>query len=92
MKPALAAVAVIVSLWSAPGAALTQCQQLNVIVRNQVWEIRGLNAFCSEFEQLKSEVQTLKRNLAASQRENDVLRARLDARILAGPEKKPAGR
>ena len=75
----------VTALCSVSGAALARCESMNVIVRNQVWDIRGLDAFCAEFEALKAEVRTLSKKLAASERENEALRAALDA-----PERPPA--
>lgn len=82
MKAIVRSILITAALWSVTGAANATCQLMTVEVRNQLYDIRGLDAFCAEFEKLKGDVQTLMQKLAALQRENDALRAALETRPL----------
>jgi hypothetical protein len=75
------------------GAAQAQCENLSVIVRNSVYPIHGLDAFCTEFNKMKADLAHLRAGLSLAHRENRLLRARLahaqgrlDADALAGLE------
>ena len=61
------------------GAAQAQCENMRVIVRNSVYAINGLEAFCTEFNKLKADVAGMRSALNAARRENDRLRADLAA-------------
>ena len=72
-------VALATILWAMSGSAFAQCENLRVVIRNQVWPLENLDAFCRDYDQLKREVARLAENLARLERENRELRARLDA-------------
>jgi hypothetical protein len=59
--------------------AQAQCENMRVIVRNSVYAIVGLDAFCTEFNKMKADLAGMKSELSIAQRENAMLRARLAA-------------
>ena len=67
------------ALLTLAGTAQAQCENMRVIVRNSVYAINGLEAFCTEFNKLKADVAGMRSALDAAREENDRLRARLAA-------------
>lgn len=61
------------------GAAQAQCENLRVIVRNSVYAIHGLDAFCTEFNQMKADLAGMRSELSIARQENAMLKARLEA-------------
>jgi len=61
------------------GAAQAQCENLRVIVRNSVYPINGLEAFCTEFNKMKADLAGMRSELTLAREENDLLNARLAA-------------
>ena len=55
-------------------AASAQCENMVVVVRNSVYPINGLDAFCKEFNQMKADLASMKSALAAARQENAMLR------------------
>lgn len=66
-----------VALLALSAAAQAQCENMRVIVRNSVYAINGLDAFCSEFNQMKADLAEMRSALSLARQENRVLRARL---------------
>ena len=60
------------------GAARAQCEDMVVVVRNSVYQINGLDAFCKEFNQMKADLASMKSALAAAREENAALESRLN--------------
>ena len=50
---------------------------MSVIVRNSVYPIRGLEAFCTEFNKMKADLTGMRSELTIAKSENAMLRARL---------------
>lgn len=61
------------------GTAQAQCENLRVIVRNSVYTIVGLEAFCTEFNKMKADLAGMRGSLELAREENAMLRARLAA-------------
>ena len=61
------------------GTVQAQCENLRIIVRNSVWPIIGLDAFCTEFNKMKADLAGMRSELATAREENTALRARLAA-------------
>jgi hypothetical protein len=61
------------------GAARAQCESMRVIVRNSVYSIHGLDAFCTEFNKMKADLAGMRSELSIARRDNAMLRARLEA-------------
>jgi hypothetical protein len=59
------------------GLAQAACEGMNVIVRNSVYSIRGLEAFCTEFNKMKADLADMRSELTIAKRENAMLRDRL---------------
>lgn len=59
------------------GLARAACEDMSVIVRNSVYSIRGLEAFCSEFNKMKADLAGMRSALTLAKRDNAMLRARL---------------
>lgn len=59
--------------------AQSACENMRVNVRNSLFEIFGLDAFCAEFDTLKADVASMKKALSDARAENALLRARLAA-------------
>lgn len=59
------------------GMAHAQCENLRVIVRNSVYPINGLEAFCTEFNKMKADLAGMRAELARARDENAMLKARL---------------
>jgi Skp family chaperone for outer membrane proteins len=59
------------------GLAQAACEDMSVIVRNSVYPIRGLEAFCTEFNKMKADLAGMRSELTIAKRENAMLRARL---------------
>jgi hypothetical protein len=59
------------------GVAQAQCEGMVVIVRNSVYSINGLDAFCQEFNQMKTDLASLKSALSSARQENAMLRSRM---------------
>lgn len=66
-----------VVLLALSGAAQAQCENMRVIVRNSVYAIQGLGAFCSEFNKMKADLADMRSELSLARRENRMLGARL---------------
>ena len=60
------------------GTAQAQCENMRVIVRNSVYSIVGLDAFCTEFNKMKAELADMRSELSMAKRENLALKARLE--------------
>ena len=84
MKQLLASILTAAALAGLAGQAAAQtrspCENMRVIVRNGVYAIQGLEAFCGEFEKLRSELASMKKALSQARTRNDLLEARLAAR------------
>ena len=65
------------ALLALAGTAQAQCENLRVIVRNSVYAIQGLDAFCSEFNKMKADLADMRSALSLAGRENRLLSARL---------------
>jgi hypothetical protein len=63
------------------GTAQAQCENMRVIVRNSVYSIVGLDAFCTEFNKMKADIAGMRSELSMAHRENAMLRARLEAAL-----------
>ena len=61
------------------GMAQAQCEGLRVIVRNSVYPIIGLDAFCSDFNKVKADLADMRSELSIARQENAQLRTRLMA-------------
>jgi hypothetical protein len=61
------------------GAVQAQCESLRVIVRNSVYAIHGLDAFCTDFNKMKADLAGMRSELTIAREENDLLKARLAA-------------
>jgi len=68
------------------GVAQAVCENMNVIVRNQVYSIRGLEAFCTEFNKMKADLAGMRSELSIAKRENAMLRARLTGTSVQGQD------
>ncbi len=68
-----------IALMVLSGAAQAQCENMRVIVRNSVYSIVGLDAFCTEFNKMKADLAGMRSELSIAQRENALLRARFEA-------------
>ena len=66
-----------IALMVLSGAAQAQCENLRVIVRNSVYSIHGLEAFCTEFNRMKAELAGMRSELSIANKQNQDLRARL---------------
>lgn len=60
------------------GTVQAQCDNLRVIVRNSVYSIHGLDAFCTEFNRMKAELADMRSELSLAKREGRMLRAQLE--------------
>jgi len=70
------------------GLAQAACEDMRVIVRNSVYPIRGLEAFCTEFNKMKADLTGMRSKLTIAKSENAMLRARLSGTSAqAGDEK-----
>jgi len=69
----IAAVLIVLS-----GAAQAQCENMVVVVRNSIYQINGLDAFCQEFNKMKTDLASLKSALSAARQENALLKGRLN--------------
>ena len=72
-------VAVALVALAGPVTAQSACENLRVDVRNSLFEIFGLGAFCAEFDKMKADLASLKTALSDARAEN----ARLEARLAA---------
>ena len=59
------------------GTVQAQCENLRVIVRNSVFPIIGLDAFCTEFNKMKADLAGMRSVLSIAKKENQMLKARL---------------
>ena len=66
-------------LMALTGVAQAQCENLRVIVRNSVYPVQGLDAFCTDFNKMKADVANTRSELSIARQENALLRARLAA-------------
>ena len=64
-------------LMALTGAANAQCENMRVVVRNSVYAIHGLEAFCTEFNKLKADMAGMRSELVIAKRDNAMLKARL---------------
>jgi hypothetical protein len=69
---------IAVALLLLSGAAQAQCEDMVVIVRNSIYQINGLDAFCKEFNKMKADLASMKSALSNARQENAMLRGRLD--------------
>lgn len=74
--PSIVAGSMLVALST---AAEAQCENMRVIVRNSVYPIVGLEAFCTEFNKLKADLAGMRSELATARARNRALEARLAA-------------
>ena len=84
--------AAALAAFTGPAAAQSACESMNVIVRNGVYDIQNLGAFCAEFNKMKSELAGMKKALSEARERNDLLEARLAARYtgdIASPARYP---
>ena len=65
------------------GAARAQCENMVVVVRNSIYQINGLDAFCQEFNKIKTDLASLKSALSAARQENALLKGRLNMAVVA---------
>ena len=72
------ATATLVAL-AGPAVAQSPCENMRVIVRNGVYAIQGLEAFCAEFNKIKSELASMKSALSNERAHTALLEARLAA-------------
>ena len=77
LSSSLAVIALLAVSSQAAAQTASPCQNMRVIVRNSVFEIEGLDAFCAEFDKMKAELADTKRALSNARAENAVLEARL---------------
>lgn len=70
-------VAVALVALAGPVSAQSTCENLRVNVRNSLFEIFGLDAFCTEFDKMKADLASLKTALSDAHAENAMLKARL---------------
>lgn len=96
MKRRLASILTAAALAALAGQAAaqsrSQCENMRVIVRNGVYAIQGLEAFCTEFENMRSELASMKKALSDARTRNHLLEARLAARSTgesASPRRDP---
>jgi len=59
------------------GVAQAQCENMVVIVRNSIYQINGLDAFCQEFNKMKTDLASMKSALSNARQENAMLKSRL---------------
>ena len=64
-------------LMALTATAQAQCENMRVIVRNSVFPITGLEAFCTEFNKMKSDLAGMRSELSIAKRDNAMLKARL---------------
>ncbi len=69
---------IAVALIVLSGAARAQCENMVVVVRNSIYQINGLDAFCQEFNKMKTDLASLKSALSAARQENALLKGRLN--------------
>lgn len=65
------------ALLALSGVAQAQCENMVVIVRNSIYQINGLDAFCKEFNKMKADLAGMKSALSNARQENVMLRGRL---------------
>lgn len=65
-------------LFGLSGIAQAQCEDMVVIVRNSIYQINGLDAFCKEFNKMKTDLASMKSALSNARQENAMLRGRLN--------------
>lgn len=68
------------------GAAQAQCEDMVVIVRNSIYQINGLDAFCKEFNKMKADLASMKSALSSARQENAMLRGRLTVSSADSPQ------
>ena len=78
------------ALLAVTSQAAAQCENMRVIVRNSIWEIQGLDAFCAEFNKMKAELADMKRALSDARARNAMLEARLAAHATVGAGRETA--
>ena len=79
MDKRLPSIVIGMLLLALAGTAQAQCEGLRVIVRNSVYPINGLEAFCTEFNKMKADLAGMRSELTLAREENDLLKARLAA-------------
>jgi len=65
------------ALLALSGVAQAQCENMVVIVRNSIYQISGLDAFCQEFNKMKADLASMKSALSNARQENAMLKNRL---------------
>ena len=73
LSVSLAGVALLLS----SGFAQAACEDMRVIVRNSVYPILGLEAFCTEFNKMKADLTGMRSELTIAKSENAMFKARL---------------
>jgi hypothetical protein len=71
--------------------AQAACEGMSVIVRNSVYSIRGLEAFCTEFNKMKADLADMRSELTIAKSENAMLRARLTGTFVQLPDERLVG-
>ena len=79
MNKRLSSIVAGVMLLAISGVAQGQCENLRVIVRNSVYAVQGLDAFCTEFNKMKADLAGMRSELVIAREGNDLLKARLVA-------------
>ena len=79
MNKRLSSIVAGVMLLAISGVAQGQCENLRVIVRNSVYAVQGLDAFCTEFNKMKADLAGMRSELVIAREGNDLLKARLAA-------------
>lgn len=78
-------VAIALVTFAGHAAAQSACENLRVNVRNTLFQINGLDAFCTEFDKMKADLASMKSALSNAHAENALLSARLAASTTPGP-------
>ena len=79
MNRKLSSVLTGVLLMTLSGVAQAQCENLRVIVRNSVYPINGLEAFCTDFNKMKADLADMRSALRSAREEYAPLKDRLAA-------------
>lgn len=77
MKQRLTAILAGAVLAAVAGPIHAACEDMRVIVRNSIYPIQGLTAFCTEFNKMKADLAGMKSELSIARQENRVLKSRL---------------
>ena len=77
MNKTLASSLIGIVLIALSGVAQAQCENMVVIVRNSIYQINGLDAFCQEFNKMKADLASMKSALSNARQENAMLKGQL---------------